>query len=169
MPPPYGRDCASSPSSIARASPHHQRIARRPALPTIEQPGIRAPRKCGELGAQRLVGRMGEMKQDVVREFAPAEFPDIGAVRVPHGMPDLARADFAEVQMGRKTGCARLARKVPLGRIYRQVPAREVLQLCDGSGLSWSPGRFQPAGPIDARLEAQVPEYERGGPSGWHT
>ena len=87
------------------------RVAGAPAVPRGERRRIVPPREARERGAQRLDRGLRKMVQQVVREFAP---PDLGeelrlAPAQParcreraYRMPDLARADLAEMQMRRQ-------------------------------------------------------------------
>src|SRR3546814_12247648 len=87
-----------------------QRIAGAATLPAVQQSGIVAPREGVEIGTEVALRQIGDVIEQVMREFAPAqlgeEFLGIahGAVILagaqPHGMPELARADPAEMQKG---------------------------------------------------------------------
>ena len=80
--------------------------------------GIRAPWKLSKFRTKWFRQCVGEMKQRMMRKFAPADFSEILAA-VPRGggkillrgetlqgVPNLARADFTEMQVWRKARSA---------------------------------------------------------------
>src|SRR5688572_5899481 len=80
-------------------------------LPRIEPFLFLAPAELGKFLSQRLLGCVRKVKEQMVREFTPAKFRCVSR-RPPFrardsmllcGMPNLAWADFAEVQMRRKS------------------------------------------------------------------
>ena len=101
---------------------------------------IVAPGKAGELRPERLGDHGREMLEQMVGEVAPSEFAQIrlgAGFRAPggarprsrarHGMPDLIRADLAEMQMGREargdveiepTATLGVAGEVEIGEAY---------------------------------------------------
>ncbi|NBX34181.1 DUF1592 domain-containing protein [bacterium] len=84
------------------------RVARATDLPGAQELLVRLPRELLELLAQRSVGRLGEMVDQVLRKLPPADLGHVlvAAVRAEfprgaHGIDDLQRGDLAEVQVRR--------------------------------------------------------------------
>ena len=100
-------------------------IARLPLLPGVKSVLVFAKGKIFELGPERFLGEIREMEEQVVGEFPPRDFSEIGVAHIglsrrfsggQHRMPDLARAYFAEGEVRGKPGGASCCRDCSAGR-----------------------------------------------------
>ena len=120
-----------------------------------------------ELRTQRLGGCARKMKQQVMRKLAPANFREKLGI-APGGrrhfafgrhcfqsVPDLARTDFAEVQMRRKARCAGDIGPIAFFRIVVECPREKFPQIFHCAGLARLPSSAQPVCPIYFWLELQ--------------
>src|SRR3546814_18026605 len=81
-------------------------------LPAVQQGGVVAPREGVEIGTEVALRQIGDVIEQVMRELAPAQLGEEflgtarGAVSLAgaqqHGLPDLARAEPAEIPMPRQ-------------------------------------------------------------------
>src|SRR5579875_2190064 len=80
-------------------------ITRSPARPCPQRLRVHKPRKRPKLRPQWLILRSRKVKQHVVRELAPDDLAKVMlGTRRSALMPDLSRADLAEVQVRRYAG-----------------------------------------------------------------
>src|ERR1039458_6743873 len=161
------------------AQPGIDKWITRPALlPGAEPRRVLPPRESRKLRAQRLLGRLREVDEQMVRKLAPAQFGEelpvaphrrgdgLGLSKAPYRLPHLTGADLAKVQVRRQPRCAHEVSPVAVQRVGQEAAAQEALQLGLGAGAARLPGRSQTIGPVGLRLQLQRSERQRRWPSG---
>ena len=112
------------------------------------------------------------MKKQVMRKLAPAHFGE--ELRIPpddsrqtafrrhcfQPVPDLARTNFAKMQMRRKARRAGQVWPVPFYRIVVKRCGQKFLQMPRRTGFTGLPGALQSAGPVESWLQRQFIERE---------
>ena len=134
-----------------------------PSLPRGELDRVHfSPRKFGKRRLQRFFAGMRKVKEQVMRKITPSEFAQegLGQFALPRGgaaqaLRDLARADFAEVQMRRQARCALFVGPVaPMG-VVLQCGLDETIEHFPGPLGAWRESRVQALVPVDAWQQLQ--------------
>src|SRR5690242_4667370 len=109
----------------------------------------------------------------MMRELAPADLreklriapPRPGPAAFPRSrfqrMPDLARTDFAKMQMRRKSRRAGEVGTIPLLRVVRERPRQKPFQIFPRSRFARRPHGAKPLCPVQLRCKIQLGERER--------
>ena len=139
------------------------------ALPAAERVVVWPPGKGVEARIVVAGRKLRIVEEQVVRELAPADLGEeflgvalrssrfAGGTGMLEGVPDLARPDLAEMQMGREPRCRGPVRPVAVLGVTGKAAADEIIEPLGGAGFSRRPLGPQAAGPV--RLRRLQPEF----------